>query len=120
MDIEKISQMLAYKEKVFSALASGVRRKILAYLAHTDMTAGQISERFDISKPSLSKHLGILENAGLVTSEKKGQFVHYRLVEKNLVNTLNGYIQEVCPVGKPLRNESKKKAAEKKKAQDAV
>ena len=83
MDMEKISKALAYKEKVFQALASGVRRKILAYLAHTDMTAGEISERFDITKPSLSKHLGILENAGLVTSEKKGQFVHYKLVEKN-------------------------------------
>ncbi len=117
MDMEKISQMLAYKEKVFQALASGVRRKILAYLAHTDMTAGEIAERFDITKPSLSKHLAILENAGLVTSEKKGQFIHYKLVEKNLVNTLNGYIQEVCPVAKPLRNESKKKAAEKKQKQ---
>lgn len=113
MDIEKITQILSYKEKVFQALASGVRRKILAYLAHTDMTAGEIAERFDITKPSLSKHLGILENAGLVSSEKKGQFVHYKLVEKNLVNTLNGYIQEICPVSRPLRNESKKKAEEK-------
>lgn len=118
MDLEKISNLLSYKEKVFQALASGVRRKILAYLAHTDMTAGEIAERFDITKPSLSKHLGILENAGLVASEKKGQFVHYKLVEKNLVNTLNGYIQEVCPVAKPLRNESKKKAEEKKKKQN--
>lgn len=113
MDMEKISQAIAYKEKIFQALSSSVRRKILAYLAHTDMTAGEISHRFDITKPSLSKHLGILENAGLVASEKKGQFVHYRLVEKNLVNTLNGFIQEVCPVSKPLKNESKRKAAEK-------
>ena len=114
MDLEKIGQVLLYKEKVFDALSSGVRRKILAYLAHTGMTAGEIAERFDITKPSLSKHLAILENAGLVTSEKKGQFVHYKLVEKNLVNTLNGFLQEVCPVGRPLRNESKKKAAEKR------
>lgn len=118
MDMDKITKMLSYKEKVFQALASGVRRKILAYLAYTDMTAGEISERFDITKPSLSKHLSILENAGLVVSEKKGQFVHYKLVEKNLVNTLNGYIQEICPVAKPLRNESKKKAAEKQKESD--
>lgn len=101
------------------ALASGVRRKILAYLAHTDMTAGEISECFDITKPSLPKHLAVLENAGLVTSEKKGQFIHYKLVEKNLVNTLNGYIQEVCPFAKPLRNESKRKAAEKKQSTES-
>lgn len=119
MDMEKISQALAYKEKVFQALSSSVRRKILAYLAHTDMTAGEIAERFDITKPSLSKHLSVLENAGLVTSEKKGQFIHYRLVEKNIVNTLNGFLQEICPVGNPLRNESKRKA-EAKKQQDPL
>lgn len=97
-------------EKVFQALASGVRRKILAYLSTTSMTAGEIAERFDISKPSLSKHLSILENAGLVKSEKKGQFVHYSLVEKNLVNTLNGFVQEVCPVARPIIKESREKA----------
>ncbi len=102
-------------EKVFQALSSGIRRKILAYLSHTSMTAGEIAQRFDISKPSLSKHLTILENAGLVTSEKKGQFVHYSLVGDNIVNTLTGFMQEVCPVGRPLKKESKKKAAEKKK-----
>ncbi|MDX1975351.1 MAG: metalloregulator ArsR/SmtB family transcription factor [Rickettsiales bacterium] len=102
-------------EKVFDALASGVRRKILAYLSATSMTAGEIAERFDISKPSLSKHLGILENAGLISSEKKGQFVHYSLVQKNLVNTLNGFLQDVCPVARPLKKESKAKAKAKSK-----
>jgi ArsR family transcriptional regulator len=100
-------------EKVFEALSSGIRRKILAYLSATSMNAGEIAERFDISKPSLSKHLGILENAGLISSEKKGQFVHYSLVQKNLVNTLNGYLQEVCPVGCSLKKESKTKAKQK-------
>ncbi len=113
MNMKKVSDVIAYKEKVFQALASGVRRKILAYLSATSMTAGEIAERFDITKPSLSKHLGILENAGLVESEKKGQFVHYSLVEKNLVNTLNGFVQEVCPVARPILRESKEKAKEK-------
>ena len=97
-------------EKIFEALSSGVRRKILAYLSGGEMTAGDIASRFEISKPSLSKHLGILENAGLVASEKRGQFVHYRLVQENLVNTLTGYLQEICPVARPLRKESKEKA----------
>ncbi len=101
------------KEKVFQALSSGVRRRILAYLSHTSMTAGEIAERFDISKPSLSKHLSILENAGLVESEKKGQYVHYSLVKDNFLNTLNNFIFEICPCGKPLKEESKKKAEEK-------
>lgn len=99
--------MFVQLDKIFSALASVPRRKILAYLADASLTAGQIAERFDMSKPSLSKHLAILENAGLIRSERKGQFIHYALVEENLVNTLNGYIQEICPVARPLRREGK-------------
>jgi ArsR family transcriptional regulator, arsenate/arsenite/antimonite-responsive transcriptional repressor len=72
----------------------------------TELTAGEIAERFDISKPSISKHLSILENAGLIASERRGQFIHYRLVRDNLLNTLNGYIQEVCPISRPLKRES--------------
>ena len=79
----------------------------------SSLTAGEIADRFSISKPSVSKHLSILENAGLVISEKRGQFVHYTLVAENLINTLNGYVQEVCPVSRPLKRESKLKAAAK-------
>jgi ArsR family transcriptional regulator, arsenate/arsenite/antimonite-responsive transcriptional repressor len=93
-------------DRVFEALSSTVRRKILAYLSSTNLTAGEIAERFDISKPSISKHLSVLENAGLIASERRGQFIHYRLVRDSLVNTLNGYIQEVCPVSRPLKRES--------------
>jgi ArsR family transcriptional regulator, arsenate/arsenite/antimonite-responsive transcriptional repressor len=93
-------------DQVFEALSSTVRRKILAYLSATELTAGQIAERFSISKPSISKHLSVLENAGLIASERRGQFIHYRLVRDNLLNTLNGYLQEVCPVSRPLKRES--------------
>ena len=94
-------------QRVFEALASTTRRKILAYLGDGELTAGEIAERFDISKPAVSQHLSILENAGLVERDKRGQFVHYRLVEHNLANTLTGYLQEVCPVSRPLKRESK-------------
>lgn len=93
-------------QRVFEALSSTVRRKILAYLAHAELTAGEISARFDMSKSAVSQHLSVLENAGLVESEKRGQFVHYRLVPESLANTLNSYLQTVCPVSKPLKNES--------------
>jgi DNA-binding transcriptional ArsR family regulator len=95
-------------EKVFEALASVPRRKILAYLSSADLTAGEIAARFDMTKPAISKHLSILENAGLIRGEKRGQFIHYALVRENLVNTLNGFVQEVCPVSKPLKRESKR------------
>ncbi|MBS0385005.1 MAG: winged helix-turn-helix transcriptional regulator [Proteobacteria bacterium] len=93
---------------IFDALASTPRRKILAYLSEAELTAGEIAARFSMSKPSISKHLSILERAGLIRGEKRGQFVHYALVRENLVNTLNGFVQEVCPISRPLKRESKK------------
>ena len=93
--------------KTFEALASEPRLKILAYLSKASMTAGEIAERFDMTKPSLSKHLAILENAGLITSQKKGKFVHYTIVEDHIFNSLDGYLQDVCTVRGPLRRESR-------------
>lgn len=94
-------------DKIFEALASTPRRKILAYLSETDLTAGQIADRFEMSKPAISKHLSILENAGLVRRERRGQFIHYGLVADNITNTLNSFVQQVCPVSRPLRRESR-------------
>ncbi len=93
-------------DKIFEALASTPRRKILAYLSEADLTAGQIADRFKMSKPAISKHLSILENAGLVRRERRGQFIHYGLAPENLTNTLNSFVQQVCPVSRPLRRES--------------
>jgi DNA-binding transcriptional ArsR family regulator len=95
-------------DTIFEALASTPRRKILAYLAEAELTAGEIAARFSMSKPSISKHLAILENAGLIKGDKRGQFIHYALVRESLVNTLNGFVQEVCPVSRPLKRESKR------------
>jgi ArsR family transcriptional regulator len=99
-------------QRVFEALSSVVRRKILAYLAHGELSAGDIAARFDMAKPSISQHLSILESAGLVAGEKRGQYVFYRLVPDSLANTLNGFVQEVCPVSRPLKRESARRVAE--------
>ncbi|MBB2718799.1 ArsR family transcriptional regulator [Rhizobium sophoriradicis] len=100
-------------QRVFHALSSAPRRKILAYLSASGLTAGEIADRFNMSKPAVSQHLSILETAGLIRREKQGQFVHYSLIENNLVNTLNGFVQEVCPVGRPIKKESQARARAK-------
>jgi DNA-binding transcriptional ArsR family regulator len=105
--------------KTFEALASEPRLRILAYLSETSLTAGEIAERFDMSKPSLSKHLSILENAGLIASERKGKYIHYRIVQEHIANMLDGYLQEVCPVRAPLRQESRYIAQRAKTDSDA-
>lgn len=101
-------------QSVFEALASATRRKILAYLSHAELSAGEIAARFEMSKPAVSQHLSVLENAGLVASEKRGQYVFYRLVPDTLTNTLNGYVQNVCPVARPLKAESETIAKDRK------
>lgn len=100
-------------QRIFHALSSAPRRKILAYLSASSLTAGEIADRFSMSKPAVSQHLSVLETAGLIRREKQGQFVHYSLIENNLVNTLNGFVQEVCPVGRPIKKESQARARAK-------
>jgi DNA-binding transcriptional ArsR family regulator len=71
--------------------------------------------RLETDRPpsSISKHLSVLENAGLIKSGRRGQFIQYGLVRDNLVNTLNGYLQEVCPVSRPLKKEGARLAKNK-------
>jgi len=64
---------------LFKALNDETRREILELLKVKDMNAGEIANAFNISKPSISHHLDILKRAGLITGEKKGQFIIYSL-----------------------------------------
>lgn len=96
-------------QRVFHALASPPRREILGHLTASGLTAGEIAARFNMAKPSMSQHLAILENAELITKEKRGQFVHYALAPDNLADTLTGFIQRVCPVERPAKKESRTK-----------
>ena len=100
-------------DRVFDALASRPRRQILAYLSRTELTTSDLAARFAMSAPAISRHLSVLENAGLVQSRRAGQRVLYALVPDNLVNTLTGFAFEVCPVGRPLKRESRALARRK-------
>jgi DNA-binding transcriptional ArsR family regulator len=53
-------------DKVFEALASSPRRQILAYLSEAELSTTELAERFAMSAPAISRHLSVLENAGLV------------------------------------------------------
>lgn len=94
-------------EKIFEALASTPRRKILAFLSKSELTNSELAERFKMTAPSMSRHLSILENAGLVTSQRVGQRVLYKLTPESLVNTLTGFAFEICPVAGPLKREAR-------------
>ena len=64
---------------LFKALNDQTRREILELLRSGDKTAGEIADSFNISKPSISHHLDLLRQAGLVESVKEGQFIYYSI-----------------------------------------
>ena len=81
-------------DRVFKALSDANRRKIISLLRKNDMTAGEIAEQFDISKPSISEHLKILKNAELISSEKNGQFITYFL-NSSILEDIITYFMEI-------------------------
>ena len=74
----------------------------------TEMT-GMLNST-DFSKPALSGHLRVLEEAGLIVRERRGQFVYFRQQSERLANTLFGWMTEACPVARPLKRESRARA----------
>ena len=67
------------EDEVFKALSDPIRRKILEMLGTRDMSAGDIAKKFDITKPSISRHLSVLKASGLVKDERRGQRIIYSL-----------------------------------------
>lgn len=82
-------------EAVFSALAHEARRRVLVVLLgrHGQMTAGQIVERFSCSWPTMTRHLQVLEEAGLIRVEKIGRERHYILNRQKLQQVVGGWLK---------------------------
>lgn len=78
--------------KVFKALSDETRREILKLLNEQDMNAGEISSYFKMSKPAISKHLDILREAELISSEKKGQFLIYSINTSVIQEVLGNFL----------------------------
>jgi len=75
----KEAMKLSILNMPFKALSDPSRRKIIQMLKGKDMTAGEIADNFQMSKPSISHHLSILKQADLVTDERRGQNIYYSL-----------------------------------------
>jgi len=88
-------QKLADLETVFAALAHEQRRFILLALKFRggEMTAGDIADRFACSWPTTSRHLKVLEEAGLVTAEKRGRERIYKLGTARLMEVAGGWLE---------------------------
>jgi ArsR family transcriptional regulator, arsenate/arsenite/antimonite-responsive transcriptional repressor len=86
----------------FKAIAAEPRRRILNHLAGGPMTVGEIAAKFEIATPSISKHLSVLKEAGLVHEQKRGQFVIYNIAADNLTNALYGFLSPFCPQARKI------------------
>ena len=80
------SQMAANLDSVFAALADPTRRAILAMLLEDDMAVTDVAEPFQMSLTAISKHLGILAEAGLISREKRGRVIWCKLEPDALRN----------------------------------
>jgi ArsR family transcriptional regulator len=82
-------------EGVFEALASLPRRRMLSFLSQTALSTVELAERFGMSAPAVSRHLAVLQQAGLVSGEREGQRVLYRLNRDVLLGALARLASEV-------------------------
>lgn len=73
------------------------------------MTVGEIAEQFDMAMPSISKHLAVLHEAGLVHQQKRGQHVIYRIAADNLANSLYGFLTPFCPDARKIAADRKRR-----------
>jgi len=78
---------------VFKALSDPTRRRVLQLLRERPMTAGELSDQFSVSKPTMSAHFSVLQEAGLIEAEKSGRMIIYRLKMSVLEDALLGFVQ---------------------------
>jgi DNA-binding transcriptional ArsR family regulator len=92
---------------VFKALADPTRRQVLELLRARPMTAGELSDHFPVSKPTMSAHFAVLREADLVDVQKMGKAVIYRLKLSVLEDALLGFVgafSAVADAAKPAES----------------
>lgn len=94
--------------RVFKALADPTRRQILQELKDGELSAGEITARFPISGPSISRHLSILKGADLVAERREGNRIVYQLEPEHMAEVVGDFLSAVCPT-QVLRNRKRAK-----------
>lgn len=89
--------------KVFKALADGTRQEILQLLEDQQYTVGDIVSKFDLSQPTISRHLSVLKEADLVVDQRRGQNVIYRLNDAALADAMRQFFGQFRSCQEVLR-----------------
>lgn len=88
----------------FKALSDPTRRKILELLKNEELNAGEIADYFHITKPSISHHLSILKNSGLIIDERQGQNIVYS-IDMSVFQDMMRWFMEFAKMGDVLDEE---------------
>jgi DNA-binding transcriptional ArsR family regulator len=88
-------------EQVFAALAHEARRHIVVLLSHSggELPSGYLAARFQHSWPTTTRHLSVLEKAGIVSVRREGRSSHYRLERERIESVLGIFLAHLVPVG---------------------
>src|SRR5262249_51649459 len=91
------SLTLEETDAVFMALSHAARRRILLILSHLggDLPSGYLAKRFQHSWPTTTRHLGVLETAGLVEVRRQGRSSHYRVNRERLLRIVGGWLENL-------------------------
>ena len=100
---------MSNEESVFKALASPVRREILYHLRSGELAAGDIAAMFDMAAPTISRHLGVLKAAALVSERRDANRVIYSASQENITATLTDFLGMVCPSQKAHKRKANRK-----------
>jgi ArsR family transcriptional regulator len=93
--------------QAFRALADETRRDILRLLRDGTLTSGEIAERFSSSWPTISRHLAVLRDAGLLTTERRGQEIRYELNTSVFQDVVRHLIEWTRPTAGTARRSPK-------------
>src|SRR5204863_6037132 len=97
----------------FRALADPTRREIMALLRSGPRTSGEIASRFESSWPTISRHLAVLRDGGLVLTERKGQEIYYELN----TSVFQDLVQQLMEWAKPAPGEDLTRSRKQRRAQ---
>jgi len=100
---------MSNEESVFKALASPVRREILYHLRRGELSAGEVAAKFAIAAPTVSRHLGVLKSAALVSERRDGNRILYEAAQDTIAATLTDFVGAVCPTQKVQRRKNTRK-----------
>lgn len=103
-DLQEMEVHACEAARLLKAMANEHRLLILCHLAEGELSVGDLNRRMDLSQSSLSQHLAVLRQMGLVETRREAQTVYYRLAAGPAVEIMHTLYGVYCAPGQPREN----------------